>query len=118
MIKKLLLSVTLLTSLNVTALEYAGQYTVSERPERCFLVAVCHENEYRKIQVILERRSIKLIGYKTNNYDIYAVFDDLTVNKRLTQKACPTIIDRIGKSYKVTYDPYKKSYFIDCKHFN
>lgn len=109
----------LLISSSSFALEYAGQYVAKERPKSCTLgvIGLCHENEYVKILVILERRKIKLLDYKTNNYDVYAVFKDETTNKVYKQKSCPSIIKNIGKSYHVTYDPYQKSYYIGCKNF-
>lgn len=115
--KKLIALSALLLCTVTQAFEYAGQYTAKVRPSSCMLGDICHENEYRKVLVLLERRKIEIVGYEINGYDTHAIFIDKTVNKRLTQKSCPSIIKSLGKSYYVTYDPFKKSYAIACKNF-
>lgn len=107
----------LLFSSSTFALEYAGQYTAKVKPKNCALGSMCHDSEYIDVLVILERRLITINDYRTKEYDVIAYFTDKTVNKHFTQKACPSIINNIGKSFKVTYDPYKKSYKLDCKNF-
>lgn len=115
---KILITLLLFSLCTVTqAFEYAGQYTAKVRPSSCILGEICHENEYQKVLVVLERRKIEIVGYEINDYDIHAIFIDKTVNKRLTQKSCPSIIKSLGKSYYVTYDPFKNSYAIACKNF-
>ena len=95
-----------------------GSYTFRERPiNGCMFGNVCHENEYVKSKVYFEERIIKFISSNATNTQVISTFLDYSERKYKKQIACPSVMLKTGRVYKVSYDPYKNRYRIMCEDF-
>lgn len=79
------------------------------------MVAANSEPSKEKPKPKVERRKIIFLSYTLHGNDLLVTFHDYNVGKSYTQKGCPIIINKMQKTFYVSYQ--SGVYAINCKNF-
>lgn len=73
------------------------------------------DEQKEKSSYKVERRKIIFLSYTLHGNDLVVTFHDYNIGKSYKQKGCPTIINKLNKTYYVSYQ--NGTYAINCSNF-
>lgn len=79
------------------------------------VILLDHDESTQKPKPKVERRKIIFLSYALQGNDLLVTFHDYNVGKSYIQKGCPTIINKMQKTFYVSY--VSGVYAINCKNF-